>query len=107
MEPGRGRGQDVDALVQVAVGGCGADRVVGRQARHTARIEEPPQDQDRLGDGGQSTATGSGATAGTFTGQKPSQGAHGGLPDREHTGVADRIVHAGPRWWSRSLVGPT
>jgi hypothetical protein len=64
-QPGRRRGQHVDALVQIAVGRRGADPVVGGQLGQPGAIEKPTQQQHRLPIAAQRPppATGTAATA--------------------------------------------
>jgi hypothetical protein len=93
-QPGCGRGEDVDALVQMPVGRRGADPVVGGQLGQPGAVEEPAQDQHRLAVAAQRPPPASGASAPALGGQQAGHEQHGGLPDREHGGVADRIGHS-------------
>jgi len=57
------RGQDLDALVAVLVGGAGGDRVVAGERHHPGVVEKPAQHQHRLGLGRESTGVRAGPSA--------------------------------------------
>jgi hypothetical protein len=93
-QPGCGRGQGVDALVQVPVGRRAADGVVGGQLGQPGAVEKSAQDQHRLPVTAQRPAPTPRASATALGGQQAGHEGHGGLPDREHDGVTDRIGHS-------------
>jgi hypothetical protein len=101
----RGRGEDVDPLVQVAVGGGAAELVVGCELRDPGAVEEPAQHQHSVAVAAQHASALPRPASGAFTSENAGQERDGGLPDREHGGVADRIGHAGPR--QESIFGRT
>jgi hypothetical protein len=88
-------GQDVDRLVRVPVGGGLADLVVDRELRDSGAVDEPAQHQHGLAVAVQCPSAVPGSAAGPLTCEKAGQERGGGLPDREHGGVGDRIGHAG------------
>lgn len=57
-------GEHVDPLVQVSVDGLGADGVVGGEPGDAGAIDEPAQDQHRLGEAAQRPAAPCGYRAG-------------------------------------------
>jgi hypothetical protein len=93
-QPRRGRGQDVDALVQVPVGHRAADPVVGGQLSQPGAVEKPAQHQHRLPVAAQRPPPAAGASTPPLSGQQARHEVHGLLGDRKHGGVADRIGHS-------------
>jgi hypothetical protein len=59
-------GEDVDAFVQVVVGGGFADPVVGGKLFDSGAVKEPADDQDRLLETAQRPGVGAGAAAEPF-----------------------------------------
>src|SRR3954462_3916668 len=86
-------GEDVDALVQIAVDGRGADRVVGGQLGQPGAVDEPAQDQHRLPVAAQRAASGAGAASAAFGGQQAGHEQHGLVGSGKDGGVGDRIGH--------------
>src|SRR5512146_3348436 len=68
-------------------------------------VEQPAQHHDRLPGAAQCASTVSRPASGAFSGQQLGDERDGGLPDREYSGVGDKIRHAGPR--RESIFGRT
>jgi len=60
------RGEHVDAFVQIVVGRCLADRVVGGKLREAGAVAEPADDQDRLFEAAQGPGAGAGSAPQAF-----------------------------------------
>jgi hypothetical protein len=93
-QPGCCRGENVDALVQIAVGRRGADPIVGGQLGQPAAVEKPAQDEHRLPVAAQRPTSAAGAASPPLGGQQARHEADGLLGDRKHGGVGDRIGHS-------------
>jgi hypothetical protein len=90
-------GQDIDRLVQIPVGRGGTELVVHRELSDPGAVEEPAQHQHRVLVAAQHAPPLPCPAHGALTSKETGQERDGGLLDREHGGVADRIGHAGPR----------
>jgi hypothetical protein len=71
-----------------------ANPVVSGELGQSGAVDEPAQDQHRLPIAAQRPPPISRTSATALGGQETGHEQHGGLPDREHGGVTDRIGHA-------------
>ncbi|GAA5179076.1 hypothetical protein GCM10023322_07970 [Rugosimonospora acidiphila] len=86
------RGEHVDALVQVVVGGALGDPVVGGELADTGVVREPAQHKHRLRERAQCPGVAPGADLGAMLLQQPGQEPHGLPPDGQGGGEHDGIV---------------
>ncbi len=87
--------EDVEGLMDVAVGGLESDRVVDGELAHPHRISQPAQEQHRVVEGPQPSPAAPGAAhllgavqqLGDVGGRGPGEG--------QHSAVGDNIRHGG------------
>lgn len=82
-------GEHVDPFVQVSVDGLGADGVVGGELGDASAVDEPAQDQHRLGEAAQRPAAPAGAAPAPLGVQQAGQEQHRLPPHVERGGVCD------------------
>lgn len=89
VQVGGSVGEDVDALVQVAVTGGLRDPSIVGQAVHAAALAEPAQHQHRLPERAQGTGPPRSADPAAVRGQQAGEELDGTARDVEHGGVGD------------------
>ena len=92
----RRRGQDVDALVQIVVGGGTADAVVDGQLSKAGAVEKPSQDEYRLLEAAQRPGPGTSAAPLAFGLQQSGQEHRGLVAHRQRGRICDTHVAQDP-----------